>query len=126
MIGLVAATSGVRVMVWNAQLVAVQLVPMVPEGCAKFGWLKKLKTSKRNSPENRSVIFCRLTTDASACQKGRPWNWFLLELPKVPSAGGVSTEPPCTQQPKARRVANEAASLTQVGLLTAISAAVKT
>src|SRR5260370_17785170 len=97
--GFAAATSGVLKMKPKEVGSEGSTKPWVL-GFAKCGWLRTLKNSARNWTLTRSVRLVALTTEKSQLSNRGPRNGFRPAFPKVPNAGGVSTEDPPTYHPK--------------------------
>src|ERR1700686_2306904 len=93
--GLLFATSGVWPEVPNVlPLVNGELFPELNAGLAYCVWLRRLKTSHRNSPPNRSPNFQSLMIEASHNCKPLPRNVLRAMVPYCPSAGGIIIELP--------------------------------
>src|SRR4029077_19298743 len=103
MSGLPAETSGVAHPQPNEPplLGSSPRLPFVdaPYGLARFGVLKMLNTSKRNSAPNRSLHLKSLNMEKSKFLKPKSRKVLRPMLPKVPSVGGTRTELPSTKQP---------------------------
>src|ERR1700676_632445 len=68
--------------------------PAGPNGLVNAGWLKTLKNSARNWAVSCSLNFQFFDTETSQLRRPESRKRLRVELPTVPSAGGVRTELP--------------------------------